>query len=91
MMRLLRLWRIGGKDLRLLWFALRQPDRPVWLLPLAMLLGVYALEPLNFLVPLLGIVDDFVVLPLVLHFLLKLLPSDIHRGFAQRATRIAFR
>ena len=37
MMRLLRLWRIGAKDLRLLWFALRHRRRPVWLLPLAVL------------------------------------------------------
>jgi uncharacterized membrane protein YkvA (DUF1232 family) len=86
MLRLLRLWRIGGKDLRLLWFALRHPNRPVWLLPLAILLGVYAFEPLNFVVPLLGIVDDFVLLPLVLHALLKFLPMEIRDGFAPRST-----
>ena len=90
MIRLFRLWRIGGTDLRLLWFALRHPNRPVWLLPLATILAVYAFEPMNFAVPLLGIVDDFVVLPLVLHLLLKFLPTEIRHGFAQRASRIAF-
>jgi uncharacterized membrane protein YkvA (DUF1232 family) len=90
MIRLFRLWRIGGTDLRLLWFALRHPNRPVWLLPLATILVVYAIEPLNFAVPLLGIVDDFVLLPLVLHLLLKFLPTEIRHGFAQRARRIAF-
>jgi hypothetical protein len=54
MIRLFRLWRIGGKDLRLLWFALRHPNRPVWLLPLVAILGVYTFEPLNFAVPLLA-------------------------------------
>jgi len=91
MISLFRLWRIGGKDLRLLWFALRHPNRPVWLLPLATILGVCAFEPLNFAVPLLGIVDDIVLLPLVLHLLLKFLPTEIRHGFAQRARRIAFR
>jgi uncharacterized membrane protein YkvA (DUF1232 family) len=85
MMRLLRLWRIGAKDLRLLWFALSHRHRPVWLLPLAALLTLYALEPLNFELPILGLVDDFVLLPLVLHVLLKLLPTEIRNDFASRA------
>jgi len=85
MIRLLRLWRIGAKDLRLLWFALSHRNRPVWLLPLAALLVLYALEPLNFEVPILGIVDDFVLLPLALHALLKFLPIAIRNDFASRA------
>lgn len=81
MLRLLRFWRLGGRDLRLLWFALRHPRRPLWLLPMAAALTFYALEPLNFAIPLFGIVDDFVLLPLLLHGLLKFLPADIHREF----------
>jgi len=81
MLRLLRFWRVGGQDFRLLWFALRHPSRPVWLWPVAVVLGVYALEPFNFAVPLLGVVDDLIILPLVLHALLKLLPMDIRNGF----------
>jgi uncharacterized membrane protein YkvA (DUF1232 family) len=77
MIRLFRLWRLGARDLRLLWFALRHPHRPVWLWPAALVLALYALEPLNFAVPLLGVVDDFVLLPLVLHLLIKFLPVHI--------------
>jgi uncharacterized membrane protein YkvA (DUF1232 family) len=77
--RLIRLWRVAGADLRLLWFALRHPRRPLWLLPATALLALYALEPLNFAIPVLGLVDDFLLLPLVLHALLKLLPADILR------------
>jgi uncharacterized membrane protein YkvA (DUF1232 family) len=84
MLRLLRLWRIAGQDLRLLWFALRHPARPLWLLPLVILLAVYAIEPLNIALPLLGMVDDFVLLPLALHLLLKFLPLEIRAGFAAR-------
>jgi uncharacterized membrane protein YkvA (DUF1232 family) len=81
MIRLFRLWRLGARDLRLLMFALTHPSRPLWLLPLAVLIGFYALEPLNFALPVLGVVDELVVLPLVLHLLLKLLPRDIRAGF----------
>jgi len=81
MIRLLKLWRLGRHDLCLLWFALRHRNRPAWLWPAAALLCWYALEPLNFAVPFVGLLDDFVVLPLVLHVLLKLLPSDIRAGF----------
>jgi uncharacterized membrane protein YkvA (DUF1232 family) len=85
MIRLLRLWRLAGQDLRLLWFALRHRRRPVWLWPAAALLGLYALDPVNFAIPLVGVVDDFVVLPLLLHLLLKLLPADIRTGFGQKS------
>jgi hypothetical protein len=33
MRRLFRLWRLGARDLRLLWMALRHPNRPRWLIP----------------------------------------------------------
>ena len=84
MIRLFRLWRLGRQDLRLLWFALRHRSRPVWLWPAAAFLTLYALDPANFAIPLLGLVDDFVLLPLVLHLLLKFLPSDIRAGFGQK-------
>jgi uncharacterized membrane protein YkvA (DUF1232 family) len=86
MIRLFRLWRLGGRDLRLLMFALRHPSRPLWLIPVAIFGVFYALEPLNFALPLVGIVDELVILPLALHMILRLLPSDIHAGFAARAS-----
>ena len=83
MVRLLRFWRLGGRDLRLLWFALRHPGRPVWLWPAAIIMAFYAVEPFNFSFPLLGVVDDFVILPLGLHLLLKLLPAPVCADFNQ--------
>lgn len=77
MIRLLRLWWIGGRNLRLLWFALHHPRRPVWLLPAMAVLGLYALEPFNFAIPFLGVVDDFILLPMALNLLIGLLPSEI--------------
>lgn len=72
MRRLFRLWRLGGRDLKLLWVALRSEDRPRWLLPAVLLLLFFAVEPFNFAVPLLGAVDDLLLLPLLLHGLVQL-------------------
>lgn len=76
------LWRMSKADLALLWFAIKHPARPGWLLPATVILGLYALSPLNFAIPLLGIVDDMVLVPLALHALLKLLPAQIMQHFA---------
>ncbi len=69
MRRLFRLWRLGARDLRLLWMALRHPNRPRWLIPATIALAFFALEPSNFAIPFLGIVDDVFVLPLLLRLL----------------------
>ena len=69
MRRLLRLWQLGGRDLRLLLNLLRRADRPWWLGPALLLLLVFALDPLNFALPVLGVVDDFILLPLMLRAL----------------------
>lgn len=83
---LLILWRMSRTDLRLLWFALRHRDRPGWLWPVTLILGLYAIAPFNLAVPVLGVVDDMVLLPLVLHYLLKLLPPQIVHRFARSST-----
>lgn len=69
--------RASRSDLRILWAALRSSQRPGWLLPVVALLLVFGLEPLNFAVPLLGVADDFVLLPLALHWLVKMLPPAL--------------
>lgn len=81
MKRFLLLWRVARQDLRLLWFALRHPQRPVWLLPAAALLALFALEPANFALPLVGAIDDLVLLPIVLHALVALLPPEVRAAF----------
>jgi uncharacterized membrane protein YkvA (DUF1232 family) len=77
MIRLFRLWRMAATDLQVLWFALRHRHRPVWLWPAAIVIALYAFEPLNFAIPALGVVDDFVLVPLVLHLLVRVLPLGI--------------
>jgi len=83
MKRLFALWRVvAGQDLRLLWFAIRHEQRPVWLLPGLAVLGLFAVEPLNFTLPVLGAVDELMIVPLVLHSMAKMLPAHVLDGFA---------
>jgi uncharacterized membrane protein YkvA (DUF1232 family) len=72
MRRIFRLWQMSRNDLRLVWLALRHPNRPNWLLPATLALGFFALEPFNFAIPVLGVVDDLFLLPLLLHGLAKI-------------------
>ena len=58
---ILTMWRMSKADLHLLWFAIRHPGRPGWLLPAAVALGLYAIAPWNIAIPVLGIVDDLVL------------------------------
>jgi uncharacterized membrane protein YkvA (DUF1232 family) len=81
MIRLLRLWRLVAGDLRLLWFALRHRRRPSWLWPVTIVLGLYALDPVNFALPFAGVVDDLVLVPLLVHLMVRWLPTEIKTGF----------
>jgi uncharacterized membrane protein YkvA (DUF1232 family) len=83
MLRLLRLWRVGAQDLRLIWYALRHPERPLWLLPVAALLALYALDPANLALPVLGVIDDLLLLPLLLHVVVRFLPAGIRYDFGR--------
>ena len=78
MPRLFRLWRLSARDLRTLWKALKHPNRPRWLIPASIALAFFALDPLNFAIPFLGIIDDFVLLPLLLRMLVTL--ATAHSG-----------
>ena len=84
MKRIFALWRmVAGQDLRLLWFAIRHEQRPGWLLPGLAGLALLAVEPLNFAVPVFGAVDEFVLVPLVLHGMIKMLPAEVLDSFTR--------
>jgi uncharacterized membrane protein YkvA (DUF1232 family) len=90
MRRLFWLWRLSGQDLRLLWIALRHANRPRWLMPAMIALAVFAFDPLNFAIPLFGIVDDVFLLPLLLRLLAKFaIPvTQVHIHPASRDERV---
>ena len=75
-MRLLRLWRLMHQDARLIFLALRRTDRPRWLLPAAVLILFFALDPLNLALPAMGFIDDLVLLPLILRAVVRFAGLD---------------
>ena len=75
--RLSVLWTLVKGDARLLWRALRHPDAPGWLKPAVALLALYLLSPVDLVpdaIPVLGVADDLVLIPLAVRFLLNRLP-----------------
>ena len=87
--RLSVLWSVIRGDARLLWFALKHPLAPGWLKPAVVLMAIYVLSPVDLLpetIPLLGLVDDVVLVPLAISFIVKRLPAALRADFASRAT-----
>lgn len=84
--RLVRLWAVVRADARLLWFALQHPQAPLWLKAGCLGLVVYLFSPIDLIpdaIPVLGVLDDLVLIPMLMKWLLRLLPADI-RAHAQR-------
>ncbi len=75
-MRIFGLWRFVRHDVRLILLALRREDRPRWLLPVVLLILFFAFDPLNLALPTLGILDDFIVLPLLLRAVVRFAGMD---------------
>jgi uncharacterized membrane protein YkvA (DUF1232 family) len=83
--RLSTLWAVVRGDARLLARAWRHPGAPRWLKPAVLMLGVYVLSPVDLLpdaIPLLGVVDDIVLVPLAMRFLIKRLPAALRHDIA---------
>lgn len=81
------LWVLVRGDARRLWYALRHPDAPVWLKPATALLLLYLVSPLDLIpdaLPIIGIVDDLVLLPLAVGWMLSMLPGSLRDDIARR-------
>jgi uncharacterized membrane protein YkvA (DUF1232 family) len=67
---------------------LQHPNRPRWLILAVIAIACFAFEPFNFAIPVIGAVDDLLVLPLLLHALVKFAASALE-DHAGRRTRDA--
>jgi uncharacterized membrane protein YkvA (DUF1232 family) len=90
--RLTVIWVLVRGDARRLWFALRHPAAPRWLKPATALLLLYLVSPLDLVpdaLPVVGLVDDLVLLPLAVRWMLSMLPAalrgEIHQRFGASA------
>ena len=87
--RLAVLWSVVRGDARALWLALRHPLSPGWLKPAALLLVIYVLSPIDLVpefIPFLGVMDDIVLVPLAIRFLLRRLPGAVRADIGRAAT-----
>ena len=78
--RIALLWTLVRTDARRLWFALRHPAAPGWLKVGAALIVAYVISPIDLVpdvLPIIGVVDDFVLVPLAIRWLLNRLPPEI--------------
>ncbi|MDP2006509.1 MAG: DUF1232 domain-containing protein [Rubrivivax sp.] len=78
--RLAMLWALVRGDARRLWLALRHPQSPGWLKLAVALMALYLLSPVDLVsdfIPVLGLVDDLVLLPLAMRFVLNRLPAAV--------------
>ncbi|MES2940591.1 MAG: YkvA family protein [Pseudomonadota bacterium] len=88
--RLTLLWTVVRGDARQLWFAVRHPAAPGWLKAAAALIVLYVVSPVDFIpdfIPFLGVMDDIVLVPLAIRWLLNRLPPDLAQAVAARRAR----
>ena len=74
------LYALVRQDVRTLWHALRHPARPAWLRPAVALVALYLLSPIDLIpdvLPVIGIVDDLVLIPLFVAWLVRRLPDEV--------------
>lgn len=87
--RIAVIWNVVRHEARVLWHALQHPQAPRWLKLGAIGTVAYLLSPIDLIpdvLPVIGIVDDVVVVSMALRWLLGRLPPHI-RQYAERRAR----
>ena len=89
--RLLLLWTLVRGDAMRLWRALRHPASPTWLKWAVAGMALYLVSPVDLLpdfIPLLGMVDDLVLIPLAIRALLNRLPPNVRADIDGRTVNL---
>jgi uncharacterized membrane protein YkvA (DUF1232 family) len=77
-------------ELIVLWRAFIAPGTPLWLKALMLLVPLYLISPVDIIpdvIPILGWVDDLVIIPLLVTWLVSLLPQNAPAGGSYRPGR----
>lgn len=85
--RVTLLWTVLRGDALQLWAALRHPGSPGWLKLGTGLLALYVLSPIDLVpdfIPFVGAIDDIVLVPLAIRWMLRRLPPHIAAAAAAR-------
>ncbi|WP_405423846.1 YkvA family protein [Pantoea stewartii] len=86
--RLKRLITLIKRDVLTLAFACRDPQTPLWCKGLAAGLLAYGISPIDLIpdvIPVVGLVDDAVIIPAGVMLLLKMLPREVRARSVARA------
>ncbi|TWO68467.1 DUF1232 domain-containing protein [Caenimonas sedimenti] len=78
--RVALLWTVVRGDARQLWFALRHPAAPGWLKVGTALILLYLVSPIDVVpdfLPFIGVLDDIIIVPFAIRWLLKRLPAEV--------------
>ena len=90
--RLWVIWALVKADARQLWRALRHPQSPGWLKWGVAGIALYLLSPFDLIpdfIPIVGVVDDIVLVPLAIRWLLNRLPQRIRDDIAGQTVDVA--
>ena len=72
--------RLIQRDVLTLWFAMRHADTPLAPKLMAVLTAAYALSPIDLIpdfIPVLGLLDDLILVPLMVAATVKLVPTHV--------------
>ena len=78
------------RDVVAVWIAARDPRVPWYAKALALAVAAYALSPIDLIpdfIPVLGYLDDLIIVPLGILLVIKLIPADLMAEFRTEATR----
>ncbi|MEO7245605.1 MAG: YkvA family protein [Rubrivivax sp.] len=92
MLQRLKQWARGVKrDVVAVYFAARDPRTPMPAKLLAMAVAAYALSPIDLIpdfIPVLGYLDDLIIVPLGLMLVIRMLPADVLATARERAKQV---
>ena len=77
-------------ELMMLWRAFMAPETPIWLKGVMLLVPLYLISPIDFVpdfIPVLGWLDDLVIIPLLVSWIVGLLPQRTPAPVHARARR----
>lgn len=82
------------KDIVVVWLVAKDQRTPVWIKILALIIAAYALSPIDLIpdfIPVLGYLDDIIIVPLGLLLVIKLTPKEIIDHCRMRASLLTER
>ncbi|HDC4321951.1 DUF1232 domain-containing protein [Aeromonas hydrophila] len=91
----LRLWAKSVKvDIYAIWLAGRDPRTPFLVKIFAMIIAAYAVSPIDLIpdfIPVLGYLDDIIIIPLGIILIIKLIPTDVMEEHRENAKKMIAR